>query len=390
MTPEEHLKRMRQDDRWNAPDPKPRLARATRRTAWVPFAIGVGLVAVSAVVIVGAVNLRSLPQHDGPAATPTAMNERPAPRLDLACSDLLTETQVDDFVGLAVQPRDYLAFGFSLDVTIPKPAASVQAGGLACQWSNDDPDDFVGILMTVVPGAGDSNARPLETADSCKSFGCHAEFAVGTTWVEIQSGGDRRSDVSDEQLHAELAELTESISAAIDAAGDPEPLPTSTTPPLPAECADTITAAQMSDAAGQTLTILPRTDVSKTEIMPDERAAEMLDAPGFCSYTTDENAFGITVTALPGAGWMVGKYSTILDRHEAGPGTEVEIPGLEDPGIAILHCSKETADCVLDLTLDGNWISVNVPGPSANGVNFDLPRAAVIKAVAATIVKNLD
>jgi hypothetical protein len=393
MTPEEHLRKMRDNKRWNAPDPTPRLAEAPRRQAWAPILIGVGLVAVSAVVIVGAVSLRSLPHAEpavSPSPTPTYSSERPESRLGIDCSDLLSDSQVDTFVGLDVQQRDFLAFGISLSTNISRPAATVQAGGIACQWSNDDPDDFVGILMVVVPGAGDLDGPPLEEADSCKSWGCHAELAVGSTWVEIQSGGNRRTGVSDEQMHVEFTALQQLIKDAIERAGEPASPPTGGASTLPAECAGLISGDQMSTVTGHALTIRERPSrMDYRETVPDEAAEALLGGPTYCTYSTDENTAGINITTLPGAGWMVAEYGTTVDRYDAGPGTEITVPGLDGRGIAVLHCSDEKAECVLDLSLDGNWSSITLASPGMSAIELANPRATVVADVAAQIVANL-
>lgn len=400
MTPEEHLKKMRQDHRWNAPDPRPRtnVFAAAPRRAWGSVAIGVGLIALSAVVVVGAVSLRSLPRAepaDTPTATATYESERPVPRLDLACSDLLPNHLVDDFVGTDVTQVDYLALGMQLAYAIPDPAATVQAGGIACEWANDDPDDFSGIFLKVVPGAGEIGGAALELADSCKTFGCHAEFAVGTTWVEVITGGENRPGVDLDQQHHDFTGLQESITTAIENAGDPTPIAVTNAKPLPAECDAIVSASEVSEITGESLdSYSPNAGVDSTyPTMPDIRAAELLGMSDTCGFLEHSSgSYGPTIMVLPGAAWMVSEYGLASGEGDTGTGTVADVPGLNGRGTAVMHCEKAKAGCALDVALDGNWVKIYLAEPdmpSPESIDYDKPRAEVLTDIAAQIVENL-
>jgi hypothetical protein len=398
MTPEEHLKKMRQDHRWDAPDPRPRtnVFGAAPRRAWGSVAIAVGLIAVSALVVVGAVSLRTLPRAEpagSPIPTATYNSERPVPRLDLACSDVLSNDDIDEFLGKHVAVSDYLGRQLSNDLLLNTPAGTIQAGGTACDWHNDDPDDHAGVRVKILPDGVSSKWGELDGVPLCSDITCIVQFAVGTTFVQIQSNGHGTGATIDE-LKATFSVFESEVTAAIESAGEPAPPPT-ITGAVPTQCASVVSADQMAGIVGVPITIRkPGKSPAGVPQPQDQWPLEMLGALVSCGYNESDTIYGPGISMVPGAGWIVDEYGSTAHEYLAGVGTLVYVEGLEGRGAAYSHCEEGSYACVLDLAVDGNWYVITSPKPDAQGetptvIDYGKPTAEVLTDIAAQIVANM-
>lgn len=173
MTPEERMKRLKDFDRWTVTSVPPResAVRARRLPAFViPMIAGVATVALAAIVIVGAVNLREYRAlHPAGTATPTTSApsptatdpvitstgvDAPAQPLGGSCDNLATLAQLTDATGVPISVPESEADADGLISTTVNATwmfAKRQAGALSCSWSSSDQNLQYRISVTVFP-----------------------------------------------------------------------------------------------------------------------------------------------------------------------------------------------------------------------------------------------
>ena len=346
------------------------------------------------------------PTSPGPAPSGTASSDptsspkpevvpitAPTPNLALDCDDLLSSASLATlFTGgvTQVDPEQTIIEAANL---IPYKYAVEQLGGIACEWSNGQPQSaktgdnplYRGTSVSVSP------VSATEWAEFVSYYGvvgdrqvycfdnCYADLLVaGRWWVEV---GLQATDAAD-PLTSFTAEVT-AIEAAITSAS---PSGTSWAAPagtvaLPADCAAILPAAtvQTALALGTPLQASPPFG----GVGLDGTARSQLNSL-WCNYLLD----GADVAAgslhrLPGGEWAWNEARTF--GLLGGPPVGVVVAGLEEGDSAWVRCPA-SGSCSVDVIVGHNWVQfVGFPDDVGSAADRHLAIEQIAAAIVATV-----
>ena len=403
MTPEERVKRLKDFDRWTVNSVAPRGVVAKRRPQWIiPVVAGVATSVLAIAIVLGAVGLRSLP-HLAPAETPTAtptaepLGLRPATAFAFDCADLLTDAAVSAFLGVPVEAHDMVATNLATQWQEMLGTYVVQAGGLACEWSNGEAmgaKDYAGFQVQLLPHGSDAfNAFGREGSVGCGGWECYSQYATGTTWVESTlKGFARQGDITKAEQNVEFQALHATIDAVIAAAPPAADVPLGDGAGTYTQCAAVLDDATISSVVGEGLTGGGGPGGGEGIPFLHGEAHARIGAYTFCVYMADDSRYGPFITEMPGGAWIPITYATTVDSADVGVGTEVQLDGLKDGESAYLHCRDETASCVMDLAVGGDWVRIALPksgtAKHGGGTSYNRPQPEVLADIAAAVIAN--
>jgi hypothetical protein len=246
MTPEERVKRLKDFDRWTVTSVEPRAGAVRARrlpTFVVPLIAGVATVALAAVVIVGAVNLREYRAlHPAATDTPTSSaSPSPSPTADPVvpldetdakaptqqfggdCSAIISDAQMSTLVGSDMLLQERSSAILSRRGLTDYNFALRQVGGLGCEWGTEEGMYSSGGLrvdLLVLP----ESAVPAIDADDCgEGLG---EGNAGAIYCRIEhvAHGYRISGGAQGATHAESVTIADRLIAAFDSAAASTPV----------------------------------------------------------------------------------------------------------------------------------------------------------------------
>jgi hypothetical protein len=403
MTPEERVKRLKDFDRWTVNSVAPRGVVAKRRPQWiVPVIAGVVTSVLTIAIVLGVVNLRDYrAQQPANSPTPTATAEplglRPATAFAFTCADLLTDATVSAFLGVPVEAHDMVATNLATQWQEMLGTYVVEAGGLACEWSNGEAmgaEDYAGFQVQLLPNGSDAlKAFGREDYVSCSGWICNSEYATGTTWVESTIDGfARKGEITKAEQKVEFKQLHADIDAVIAAAPPAAEVPLGEGAGTYTQCSAVLDDATISSVVGENLTGGGGPGGGEGIPFLHGEAHARIGAYTFCVYNADDGRYGPFISEMPGGAWIPNTYATTIDSADVGFGKPVQLDGLEDGESAFLHCRNETTTCVLDLAVGGDWVRIALPRSGSpeqgGGLSYDRPKAEVLADIAAAVIAN--
>lgn len=334
------------------------------------------------------------PEASDPSATPTPAEDvvtAPEPALDVDCSDLASTASVTSALGAGVASVDPAASTMGAYPVISPSYFVRSLGGLACEWSNGQPQSnragsnpaYVGARVLVLPNATSQWTRYVdyygpEVEDTfCSGGYCSVDAYVGSTWVHVQMSGTT-SDASAASLGAEIV-------SAIAAAGPgaaPWVVPADTAP-LPADCLSLISDADVQASLGIGVPLVATTAAGGWSI--EAGAEDNWQGPACHWSFLDADAGVGGLTTLVAGAWAWDEAREFLTV----PSTPVAVTlaSLDAGDEAWLRCDASDSTCLVDLVIGGNWIQVHVWPDDVMGTSYD--RRAGALAIAERIVANI-
>jgi hypothetical protein len=430
MRPEQQFKRLRRSSRWTVSSMKPRpgiFEPAPKRSWGVSgILIATAAVVVAVLVVVGALGLRQLRQDapnlpavptqtptdttptDTPAPTPTATptasaeSARPAPRLPLTCDDLLSVEDAATLLGVSdIRAVDSISSELGAFWGMVRRVPVNQLGGLSCLWSNGVPqnsivgsaDGYVGLSIDLYPDTAEQWAATTTVESStCNSRTCSGQTLAGSTTIESIAEGVKLGDRSAAQRKTDFTAVIAKIATAVKAAGKPAAAVKRNTPQLPTTC-----AALLSDAQATTAFGLPTKQGFTGEeggggyAGPTTKAIESVGQSSCIYFATSgkRTGYAFIVATLPGAAWVPTEYADA--DAPSGHSESIVLPGLGAKDAASTHCANPKAfeGCVVDLTIDGNWIEVSGIWKANGGIDPTKDRLQTVKDAATAVIANL-
>lgn len=352
----------------------------------------VGSVAVAvAVTLAGCVAPEPTPTAtQSPVATPSPdpiVDTGPAPRIDATCDDLVESAALQAFVGLEV---DALSLEAPADRLTPDTAAGEQLGGISCTWTNGlPPDPFQGpdpaaqtVLLRILPegieqaiayvdvyelrdatyGEHVQGPRCLGPAYGMDRGYCELFGVIGQTWIELTIDGIVvDAETSADDLVARFRTVFDPMISRLASA-------------TPGERWEPEHPAAISPVDCDVLT--PTAEIVGVTAIPELRVGPQWDGPRVGQYWYGLGATGAgrcslamsfsdaslgQIGILPAGAWGFERFA---DSWLRAGGTHVAIPGVEE-GDSIVRCDDAASDCIIDLSVAGNWIRVTVyPAPA--------------------------
>lgn len=329
-----------------------------------------------------------------PDPTPTSEAEvvsAPEPALEADCSDLASTASVTSALGAGISAVDPAASTMGAYPVISPSYFVRSLGGLACEWSNGQPQSnragsnpaYVGARVLVLPNATGQWTRYLdyygpEVEDTfCSGGYCSVDAYVGTTWVHVQMSGA----TSDAAAAALGAEIVATVSAAGPGAA-PWAVPAETQP-LPADCPSLISDADVQASLGIGVPLVATTAAGGWSI--EAGAEDNWQGPACHWSFLDADAGVGGLTTLVAGKWAWDEAREFLTV----PSTPVAvlIAGLDAGDEAWLRCDAADSTCLVDLVIGGNWIQVYVWPDDVMGLAYDKRDGAL--AIAERIVANI-
>jgi hypothetical protein len=333
-----------------------------------------------------------------PTATPEPVIEpiaAPQPALDLACSDLVNPATLAGLFTSGVSEADPEQTIIEAANLIPYKYAIEQQGGIACEWSNGQPQSAKVGTNSAYRGTSASIARVSATewarfADYYGVVGdrqvycyenCNANLLVaGAWWVEVEL---QATDAAD-PLAAFTAEVA-GIEAAITAAAASGAIWTapSGTIPLPADCERILPAASVQSAFAlpdALLAVPPAGGVSLDGTIRTQNNSL------WCSYLLLDADLGPgTLHRLPGGEWAWNEARTF--GLLGGTPVEIDVAGLEEGDSAWVRC-PESGACAVDVIVGHNWLQFvayldEYPSSADRHVAIEQIAAAIVASVRA-------
>lgn len=325
--------------------------------------------------------------------SPEPVPDAPQPTIGVTCAELLSTATIAATMPAGVAPIDpsvsRLA-GLPLNAYGIFDAVYVRAsGGLACEWSNGQPqvigDEYVGVRVLVLPDAAAAFSRFSRELSHCSEVvpvTCSFDaLAGGTNWVWTQ--------VYRANSAAAGAQIGDEIVTAVAAAGPRAPAwspPAGTIALPPADCDAILPATPVGILLGVGV---PLYQGGSTDGVG--RFAEggwYLPAAAFeragaarCYYGDGVSmAFPATMEVLPAGAWAWREIRPLIT--EPAP-ARVEIALLGEGDEAWVRCTTDGdgRNCVLDLVAGENWIRLEVWDTELSGasrVTVD-PRAGILR-----------
>ena len=317
----------------------------------------------------------------------------PAPSLALDCDALLAPALLGTLFTSGVSAVDPEKTIIEAANLIPYKYAVEQLGGIACEWSNGQPQSaktgdnplYRGTSVSIAPV---SSAAWAEFVSYYGVVGdrqvycydnCYADLLVaGSWWVEV---GLQATDAADPltSFTAEVAAIEAAITSAAPS-GTTWTAPEGTVP-LAADCAAILPAAtvQAAFALGSTLEAWP----PYGGVGLDGTARTQLNSL-WCNYLlSGADVAAGSLQRLPAGEWAWNEAHTfgLLD----GPMVGLVVPGLEDGDSAWVRCPASGA-CTVDVIVGHNWVQFSgLP----DDVGSTVDRHAAIEQIAAAIVANV-
>ena len=317
----------------------------------------------------------------------------PSPDLALDCDDLVAPALLSTLFTSGVSQVDPEQTIIEAGNLIPYKYAIEQLGGIACEWSNGEPQSakvgdnpaYRGTSVSISP------VSASEWAEFVSYYGvvgdrqvycydnCYADLLVaGTWWVEV---GLQATDAADPlaSFTAEVAAIEAAITGAAPS-GTTWTAPEGTVP-LAADCAAILPAATVQSAFATTSSLEAWPPYGGVSL--DGVARSQLNSL-WCNYMIS----GAEVSAgslqrLPAGEWAWNEARTfgLLD----GPMVGVAVAGLETGDSVWVRCPA-TGECVVDVIVGHNWVQF-IGSPDEVGSTAD--RNAAIQQIAAAIVANV-
>lgn len=356
------------------------------------------------------------PASTAPPSASAVLRDAPGPRTSIGCDDALPAAVVATVLGSDVFPLDV-----ATDVAFDSPitAAPAGRGALLCSWGVEtrapwwnSQSAFGGALLSITPVTDDEwmqygTTYSYKNGDAMHTWcwpiregtesSCYFEGRVKGYFLEFRSsrlaGG---ADLTEEALLALIQPVIDGISAGLDpemAIAEPW-TPAHPSLALPTECGDLLTPAQAESLTGESpLSVFRFWDG------PSRGTAPVLSlftgASRKCDivYADRDSSVG-SVDAMVDGAWAGADR---MAAHLAlGDATVAVVPGLAAEEQATLRCDSPDDPCVVDFTLEGNWIQVSAawepPDRDGDGVG-DGPSTAVarqnILEIAGAVVANL-
>jgi len=332
--------------------------------------------------------------------------------MSLTCDDVISSDVAEQIFAPGV-----VAMPATLDPTLSSPLTAVprNAGALFCSWGNmpapgwrDPNPEFSGASLKVLPISDedwdaykiptfidnpDLEADELLTRCSPSGEGnayasCNSEGRVNGYWVEFwgtRVGDGRSLDEVEALIQPVMGALAASLLGenALPAAW----VPISPSVPLPEACESFITEAQ-----AQELTGIAEVGVGSAWDGPHRGMTmfgmKVLDSRK-CEFTlpTVDAVVG-SVHAMPNGSWLAAEVAE--QKILSGEALDVAVVGLDDSEVTSLSCQRDDRECILDLTVQGNWVQVTIVRPNASEIIPDKSQARDrILEIGATIVSNL-
>ncbi|KQP01937.1 hypothetical protein ASF30_05120 [Leifsonia sp. Leaf264] len=324
---------------------------------------------------------------------------------------------VASVLGPDVSPLDVAT---DVEFDSPLHAAPAGRGALFCSWGSEmrnrwwiTQPGFGGASLSITPVTDDEwteygTTWSYDNGDAMHTWcwpirdgsvsSCYFEGRVNGYFVEFRSsrlaGG---ADLTQDELLSLIQPVIDGITASLEAevAGSPEPwTPAEPSLALPTECSEFLTTEQAEDLTGQS----PLT-VARWWDGPSRGTAWIVSlftgASRKCDvgYSHLDSVIG-SVNAMVDGAWAGAER---MDAHLLlGDAATVAVPGLDDGERATLRCDDPDDLCVVDFTIDGNWIQVSVAWEPRDGDGDgvgDGPDTLMarqnILAIAGSVVENL-
>ena len=314
----------------------------------------------------------------------------PEPELALDCGDLVSSATLAGLFTGGVVEVDPERTIIEADNLIPYKYAVEQLGGIACEWSNGEPQSAKVGQNPLYRGTAVSVSRvsPAEWAEFVSYYGvvgdrqvycydtCYGDLLVaGSWWVEVSL---QATDAADPlaSFTAEVAAIEAAVTSAAPS-GTTWTAPAGTVP-LAADCAAILPAASVQSALGLTTTLEAWPPYGGVGL--DGTARSQLNSL-WCNYLlSGADVSAGSLQRLPGGEWAWNEARTfgLLD----GPPVELAVAGLEDGDSAWVRCPA-TGACTVDVIVGHNWLQF-VSWPEDVGSTVD--RHAGIEQIAAAIV----
>lgn len=294
-----------------------------------------------------------------PAPTPVPGSVAPESRYDLDCDDLVPADLVSALMGGAVGPADPLATAASAGPSIPRMTSVVAIGGLACEWSNGEPDNsqfgtnpaYVGLLVTVVPmpDAGWSSRAAKhgmpQPGEWCEASFCSMTRATADAWIAAESrlGEEVAAD------SAAAAAVADAAAAAIEAAS-PSAAPTQPDSAIPTECEALVPTTAVESLTG-TSGLVATTSAGGWSEWAE---AMSIAGNGWCRWTTPDTEESVAaVSWIRGGRWAADRLDEAGALVPAGSDPALDLTA---PDRALLRCTEYT--CTVDLVVGADWLQV--------------------------------
>lgn len=317
----------------------------------------------------------------------------PSPELALDCGDLVSPATLAGLFSGGVAEVDPEKTIIEAANVIPYKYAVEQLGGIACEWSNGQPQSAKTGDNPLYRGTSVSIARvsATEWGEFVSYYGvvgdrqvycydnCYADLLVaGTWWVEV---GLQATDAADPltAFTAEVAAIEAAIAGAAPS-GTTWTAPAGTVP-LPADCAAVLPAATVQSAFGLAAPLEAWPPYGGVGL--DGTARTQLNSL-WCNYLlSDADVAAGALQRLPAGEWAWNEARAfgLLD----GPLVELVVAGLEDGDSVWVRCPA-TGACSVDVIVGHNWVQF-VGWPSDVGSAAD--RHLAIEQIAAAIVANV-
>ena len=325
------------------------------------------------------------PQSSSAPSSPPAVEviDEPVPGLDLRCSDLLTESQLYQALGVATAPVDPLeAEGNMTADQAPRPYdfAMQAAGGIGCRWSNGEPSliygdsgpsenpSYAAVIVDVLPDSASEqdlyrqsyegwaegdNLSCYETQSSGIIARCGGESFIGSTWVTFGLVAPLSGDRADATAQTQLTQpLWNSVMGTVAGAAAQT---NRYSPPLDLvelefSCYQFVSTSEArSVLAISKEPFLDQSDDGWSLRLSADRMAKSF----YCYWmvSNDYQSVGILNTYLSGGAWALKEV--MAESPQAFE--PVDLTGLAPGDAAYLDCST-SARCNLHLDIGFSWI----------------------------------
>lgn len=330
-----------------------------------------------------------------PSATVTPVAtvfEAPWPAIDVDCGDLVSAATLGGLFTSGVAEVDPERTSIEAANNIPYKYAAEQLGGIACEWSNGQPQStktgdnpaYKGTAVTIAPVSaaawtefasyyGLAGDRQVYCFDDC-----YADlFVGGRWWVEVSlESTDAGPPLS--AFTAQVAAIEATITAASPVAAG-WTAPDGTVALGTCEAILPIASVQSALAIASPLVASP----PYGGVSLDGTARSALDAL-WCNFMpTDFDATAGTMHWLPGGEWAFNEARTfgLIDA----PLEAIDVAGLETGDSAWLRCPA-SGGCTVDLIVGHNWIQF---ARQSDDVPSTADRRTALLAIAAAIVDSV-
>lgn len=292
-----------------------------------------------------------------------SLGSRPTPRTTATCDELAPAGSFDafftaplDLVG-AERTEERLGNVFS------DAWATREAGGLACEWQDatsvvDEHGsslEFQGVQLRLLPASVELwhefvGADEGDRVQVCAVVFCRLDvFSANGWWLSLDAS---RLPVESEARVTNAFDVIAERVAAL-------PAPTAVDPPrsgdaIATTCGDQVAPHRVALAAGTAHAVGLQEPIGT---LGD--AALAATGGTACTWESDQRAFIAEITVLPGGAWAATEAA-----RAHGATTEVVVRGHESPALE----RRDGSTLTLDLTIDGDWVRIDVVDDDHLGV----------------------